>query len=133
VTEEMVPEAVKNSIAEKRLALWSDASKVLGTGVRLNGLSERALKELVASKVLGDSVDVKALPAGALDGVFLTATRTNTGRGLASLGAVLAPEKTERTNSGADAPAHPFTRLQNDTANAWRSDNTSARGAQKGQ
>lgn len=133
VTEEMVPEAVKNSIAEKRLSLWSEASKVLGTGVRLNGLSERALKELVASKVLGDSVDVKALPAGALDGVFLTATRTNTGRGLASLGAVLAPKVTEeRTNSA--APVHPFARLQDETANAWRSNtSTSARGAQKGQ
>jgi hypothetical protein len=126
----MVPEAVKNSIAEKRLALWVDASRVLGNGVRLNGLSERELKEAVATKVLGDAVDVKALPAGALDGVFLTATtaRANSTRALASLGSVLLPTEEERTNAR-DGAETPFERSQREAAEAFKN---RARGAQKG-
>ena len=131
VTEEMVPEAVKNSLAEKRLALWVDASRVLGNGVRLNGLSERELKEAVATKVLGDAVDVKALPAGALDGVFLTATtaRANSTRALASLGSVLLPTEEERTNAR-DGAETPFERSQREAAEAFTKNR--ARGAQKG-
>lgn len=129
VTEDMVPEAVKNSIAEKRLALWVDASNVLGNGVRLNGLSERELKEAVAKKVLGDAVDVAKLPSGALDGVFLTATtaRANS-RGLASLGSVLLPTEEERTN--ARDTETPFERSQREAAEAFTKNR--ARGAQKG-
>lgn len=129
VTEDKVPEDVKNAIAEKRIALWQSASPVLGPGVRLNGLSERAIKEAVAKRVLGENAGVEKLSASVLDGVFLTATaRTNGAQGLASLGAVLSPDTT-RTNAN-DRAESPFERSQREAQEAFQKNR--APGAQKG-
>jgi len=127
VTEEMVPEEVKNSIAEKRLALWSTVSDVLGRGVKLNGKTERELKELVAAKILGDEKIARGLPLANLDGILLgasSATRTNaSASGLRSLGEAIAP----RTNAAASQTPTltPFERSQQAASKAW--DRTNAR------
>jgi len=121
VTEEMVPEAVKNSIAEKRLALWGIVSDVLGRGVKLNGKSERELKELVAAKILGDEKIARDLPMANLDGILLGATsaaRANgSTSGLRALGETIAPRVNANTSQ---TPAlSPFERSQQAASKAW--------------
>lgn len=124
VTEDMVPEDVKDSIAEKRIKLWQDARAVLGTGVRLNGRTSRQIHEDVAKKILGDAVDVTKLSGDSLSGVFIAATRTNN-RGLQALGAMLEPPA-QRIDSS-DAPTgDPRTDLHARTANAWKAPTTTA-------
>lgn len=56
ITEEMVPEAVQDSIASKRIALWDTARAVLGNDthnkpVKLDGKSAVEIKRMVVSHV----------------------------------------------------------------------------------
>lgn len=79
VTEEMVPEAVQDSIASKRVALWDTARAVLGNDaqgkpVKLDGKSAVEIKRMVVGHVFKSvRLDAKTT-AETLDTLFDAAT-----------------------------------------------------------
>lgn len=72
VSEEDVPEAVVDSLVEKRLALRADAALVLGAGVKLDGLKAHEIRTKVIASALPsmrlDGLDAKAV-ASVFDGL----------------------------------------------------------------
>lgn len=80
VTEDMVPDAVADSIATKREALRADARAVLGTDAKLDGLPRRKVHEAVIAKVL-PSVKLDGLSDAHVEGMFtaaVTGAKTST-------------------------------------------------------
>ncbi|MBK8696057.1 MAG: hypothetical protein IPN17_28295 [Deltaproteobacteria bacterium] len=53
-TEESIPAAVADALVARRLALVTDARKVLGPDVKLDGLSADAIRRLAVEKALPD-------------------------------------------------------------------------------
>jgi len=76
VTEEMVPEAVQDSIASKRLALWETARGVLGKDAALTGKTSAEIKRAVVAKVFpGASARLDAkTSADTIETLFSAAT-----------------------------------------------------------
>lgn len=74
ITEEKVPEAVQDSIASKRLALWETARGVLGKDAALSGKSARDIKRAVIGAVF-KSVKMDSLKSDeAVETLFAAAT-----------------------------------------------------------
>jgi hypothetical protein len=70
VTEEMVPEAVADALAEKRAALRENARKVLGPEVKLDGLKATEIHKLVVAKAL-PTVKLDNFDAKTVEGMYL--------------------------------------------------------------
>lgn len=72
VSEDMVPEAVADSIATKRLALWDEARKVLGADAKLDGMTTAQIRAAVVTKAL-PTVKLDGLSADTVDGMYRAA------------------------------------------------------------
>lgn len=128
VTEEMVPAEVADSLVSKRLALVTDARKVLGDEVKLDGLSADAIRRLVvetalpAQKARLDAKDAAGKPAmhpaellGLFTGCVATAATRND-----ALGRARAPLGHNEPAARADAVDGTPAGLARRTEDAWK-------------
>ena len=134
VTEESVPAEVADALVAKRLALVTDARKVLGAEVKLDGLSADAIRRLVvetafpAQKARLDAKDAKgqaAMHPAELLGMFTgavtnAATRTDAlGNARRPLGNN--PNDTTRTDAADEGTPQGLAKR---TENAWKKTST---------
>lgn len=120
-TEEEVPEAVKDSIAEKRIALWDQARKVLGPKATLKGKSTRAIHEACIAARL-PAVKCDSLTADTLAGMFMALTAVpapNAALGAAHADAVGVTVVHNDANNEPDADA-ALAKMRAESANAWK-------------
>lgn len=130
VTEESVPAEVADALVSKRLALVTDARKVLGAEVKLDGLSADAIRRLVVEKALPeqkarlDARDAKGQPSmhpaelmGLFTGVVAAASQRNDG--LDNARRALAGDDTRGTTR-ADATEGTPEAMQRRTEDSWK-------------
>jgi hypothetical protein len=120
VTEEMVPEAIADSLAAKRGALLASARKVLGAEVKLDGLKAGEIHKQVVTKA-HPTMKLDGLSADTIRGMYevvvASASERNDALGLAR--APLGPPSTN-PSTRADATDATPTGLARRTSEAWR-------------
>lgn len=119
VTEDMVPEAVQDSIIAKRGTLLSTARAIVPAAVKLDGLKASEIKRAVITHAL-PSVKLDGLGADTVEGLYLAATASHAGQqarredGQRQIAAVLSPDAAQAAAVARQdgAPATPSTSLQ---------------------
>lgn len=87
VTEDMVPEAVADSIAQKRVELVGRARRVLGDDARFDGKSSDEIRRAVIAKA-APTVKLDGLSGEVITGMFEALTASNTALAAAHQAAV---------------------------------------------
>lgn len=118
VSEDMVPEPVADSIAAKRLALWTDARKVLGPEAKLDGLTAAQIRAAVVTKAL-PTVKLDGLSADTVDGMYRAAVAGASERNDA-LGAAHVAANGDPTGATRQDTRDPAEVAREATANRWK-------------
>lgn len=119
VTEDMVPEAIQDSIVAKRGALLTTAKAVLPATVKLDGLKAAEIKRAVVAHV-HPTVKLDGLGPDTIEGLYLGATAAHAVQqakradGQKTLASVLTPDadQADAVKREDGAPATPAANLQ---------------------
>lgn len=112
VTEDKVPEAVADSIAQKRIALCEKARRVLGPEVKFDGKSSDAIRREVVLKAV-PTMKLDGLSADVILGMFEGVTSANVGLAAAHQAAVGDP-------SGRTDGKDPVREMSERTSARWQ-------------